>query len=217
VDKKPLIGRKCLAVGIILLLVLVSLPLVSSVPIEKEQSVISKNCFDGIIIYGTLGENGWYVSDVHVSFDFPANSTIHFKINDNGWQIYTGGPLFVNTDGLYNVSAYYVDNEGHQSPIYYATFKIDKTLPNLTSFTVKRGGFFKWLFYANASDKTSGINRVEFYFLHRLLSIDTHFPYEVNWTGIVFIVWWKYIRHDWTNLPHCIAYDNAGNPNVESP
>jgi hypothetical protein len=202
--------KKGFAVGIIVVLVGMSIiPIARSLLVDKEQSVMSKSCFYGINISGIIGENGWYVSNVFVSCDFPVDHA-YFKFNDGPWQDWFGSPIVVNVDGLYNVSAYYVDNEGHQSSMYYATFKMDKTAPS-GSFIGKRVGFFKWHFIANFHDPTSGINRVDFIIDNNFIEFTTP-PYEAYWSGLMFLVYLKFVwTGDWEIPPHFIPYDNAGN------
>jgi len=206
---------KWLAIGIFLLFVSMSIiPMAGSISIEKEQSVVSKSRFYGINISGRMGDNGWYISNVLVSFDFPVNHT-YFKINDGSWQEWLS-PIIITIDGLHNVSAYYVDNEGNQSPMYYATFKIDKTSPVITEFNLIRVGFFKWAFKANVSDATSGIGRVEFYIDNSLIGSITEPPYDFVWTGFMFIILLKFIRYGDDYLPLIVPYDNAGNTPMNS-
>jgi hypothetical protein len=223
-DKKPLIGVSILAVVLLVLGSLSSVGGNQTVISSNSNTGISKSNLDGIVINGTMGENGWYVSYVLVSFDFPVNHT-YFKINDGSWQEWLGPPIIVTIDGLYNVSAYYVDIEGNQSPMYYASFKIDQTIPMLYILTMIRAGIFKWKLQANASDETSGINRVEFYFNDNFVNTSfTPGPYIAYWKGSMLLLRLKYLLlyHIPFSLfyfyaqPLCIVYDNAGN-NVVSP
>ena len=193
--------RKYLAVGIILLFVVTGIiPIEGSLLIEKEQSIQTKNCSYGIILNGTMGENGWYVSHVQVILDFPSNRT-YYKIDQGSWQEYTG-PFEVTTDGLHNVSCYYVDNEGHQSDTYYATFQIDYTAPTITLIAEKIC-HNKYRIYAEVSDATSGVNRVEFFLNDYLIYTDYEAPYEWIYKGPSF-------------NPEAIAYDKAGNSAMPS-
>jgi hypothetical protein len=189
--------RKGLAVGIILLFVGAGIiPIEGSLSIEKEQSVMSKSSFDGIILNGTMGENGWYVNPVWVTLDFPGNHSF-YQIDQGGWNEFTT-PFVVTSDGLHNVSAYYIDNEGHQSDTYYATFKIDQTSPDFIDFTSEEIGHDKYRIQVNASDDVSGMNRVDLYINRYLMCTDYEAPYEWIYQG-------PPIDLD------CIAYDNAGN------
>jgi len=199
--------RKCLAVGIILLFLGTSIiPIVGSVSIEKEQSVMPKSCFDGIILNGTMGENGWYISDVTVTF--VGGNYTYFRIDGGNWIVYTG-PFVISTDGIHLIEATY-DFEH----IYNITIKIDRT-PPICNLIAKRVGFFKWQFFVNASDETSGINRVEFYIDCRLIGVDTRLPYEIIWS-YNFMTWLRLfilinLMGQWWCGLEVIAIDNAGN------
>jgi hypothetical protein len=195
-EKYPLL-RKGLVCGIIVLFLgMSSIPMAGSVPLDKEQSIIPKSCFDGIIINGTMGQNGWYVSPVWVILDFPGNF-IYFKIDDGTWQKYTI-PFVVTTDRPHTVSCYYIDNEGHHSDTYYASFKIDQTPPDWEGVVFDKIGHNYYKIYAEVSDATSGVNRVEFYLNDHLIYTDYKAPYEWFYKGPSF-------------NPSSIVYDNAGN------
>jgi len=176
--------RKCLAIGIILLLLgLGTLPMVESVPIEKENSVISKSYLDDIVISGTMGENGWYVSSVTITF-VDGNGTwvrCFVKIDSGNWFEYFG-PLVVSSDGVHTVWWFYIDQWGIQSPVYSVTFKIDTTPPEI-SLMKERTGINKIKFIATVCDAISGIWRVEFYLDDELQFTDYDFPFEWTWDG----------------------------------
>ena len=190
--------RKELVCGIIALFLGMNIiPIVGSLSIEKEQSIISKSCFDGIIIHGTMGENGWYVSDVVVTLDFPSYR-IYFKIDDGSWQEYTV-PIIVTGDGLHTVYCYYVDDEGNVSQTYSISFKIDAT-PPIVSLTVTPMNLLrtKWLVSVTAEDATSGVAVVELYVDGALVGTVTSAPYE-------------FIYYGCGEFAEAIAYDCAGN------
>lgn len=214
--------RKCLTVGIIVLLIANIAPLVSSLGLEKaivkeKLNPASRSDSRGIniTVTGTKGCNDWYVSNVIVSFT-GSNTTYYYDINNGPWIELTGPPDIIFTiDGYYNVSAYCIYSNGSQSPIVTVSFKIDKTAPVVTQFICKRVGFFKWKLMADVYDNTSGINSV-FFIIDDLWYNSTSSPYEAYWTGLMFLVFWKFrITDDWGYLPHCIPYDNAGNSGMQ--
>jgi hypothetical protein len=172
-DKKPLIG-KYVVVGIIALFLSI-IPTTGSMLIEKEHPLMTKGCLDEISISGTMGENGWYVSDVTVTFTAFGNDTL-YRVDGSDWEIYTG-PFGVTTDGFHVVECTH-----DMEHIYYAFFKIDKTPPEIYLLK-QRVGIHTMTFIANVYDATSGIWRVEFYLDGELQVTDYDFPFEWTWDG----------------------------------
>jgi len=171
---------KGLFCGIVVLLVGMSITsMVGSLSIEKEQSVIPKSCLDGINLTGTMGQNGWYVSAVTITF-VGENATRVF-IDGGDWFYYTG-PFVVGTDGYHTLMWYYIDHWGGHSDYFSIDFKIDATLPLITLMK-KITGINEVTFIANVCDATSGVWRVEFYLDDELNFTDYDFPFKWNWTG----------------------------------
>jgi hypothetical protein len=210
--KNPLM-KKSWAIGTILLFIGTSIiPLASSLPIEKEQVLTPKNCFDGITINGTKGDNGWYVSPVWITLNFPGNET-YYKIDDGEWQEYTG-PFVVSTDGRHTVQAYFIDDEGNVSPVYSVSFGIDCHAPWIDGVTSKRIGLFKREISATVADPASGCCLVEFYFDGSLIGSATAFPWGLTWS-YNFMTWLKILvinlKGQYWRWLFVIAYDCAGN------
>jgi hypothetical protein len=94
--------RKKLIIGLITLFLSMTItPITGSLPIEKEQSIMTMSCSDGIILNGTMGENGWYISPVIITFDNENGSWVHcfVQINGEDWFEYTG-PIVVEINPL---------------------------------------------------------------------------------------------------------------------
>jgi len=176
--------REKLIIGLIALsLSMTLIPITGSHLIEKEHSILTKNWPSElttswpphILIRGTMGENGWYVSDVVVALlDFPL-SHIYIKIDDGTWIEYTM-PVLVTGDGYHTTCFYYIDPWG-QSHMYNATFKIDTTLPEII-LTMATVGLGQIQFITNVSDAMSGVWRVEFYIDDEPLYTDFDAPFE---------------------------------------
>jgi len=189
-DKYPLL-RKGLVCGIIVLFLGMSIiSMAGSVPIDKEHSVMPKSCFIDFIINGTMGENGWYVSNVTVTI-VDGNYT-YFRIDDGNWTVYTG-PFVISTDGKHIIGA--TPDFEH---IYNVTIKIDQTPPDFAEFSIYKIGHNNYKIYANVTDATSGVNRVEFYLNDYLTYTDYEAPYEWFYKGPSF-------------NPNSLVFDNAGN------
>jgi len=181
-----------------------------------------QNTRDGIIVSGTMGENGWYISSVMVIFNFSSPpAPWWYQINGDGWQQYST-PILIEPDGIYLVEA-----TSDFELIYNVTVKIDQTPPDVNITQPKKGYLYicllNYIFkiipnhiiittiiigrinvMVNATDSLSGINRVEFYIDNELQYTDYTAPYEWLWADRGFF------------FPYTvtvIAYDNAGNNN----
>ena len=148
---------------------------------------------------GTMGENGWYVSDVTITFTwYPGEiRVIYYRIDGGEWTVYAES-IIVSEDGEHIFEWYCVDIEGNVSDVHGPfDFKIDQTQPTI-DLTVENIGDNTWLFIADVSDETSGINRVKFFVDSEYVGEVTEAPYEWEWSG------------DWYDA-ESIVYDNAGN------
>ena len=218
-NKYPLIG-KCVAVGIILFFVGIGIiPMVSSLSMEKDIIDI-KTCAYGsqdndttppyttISLNGTMGENGWYVSDVMVTLnatdDDSGVNVTYYQIDDGVWQLYTiPFPLF--TDGMHPIGYYSVDNMGNIEPEQSVQCNIDQTAPTV-NLSIKLGlGLFPDSFIANCDDETSGMDRVEFNPNCFPSLIDYEEPFEFPVNGIP--------TDEFYIIIDAVAFDAAGNHN----
>ncbi len=198
--------RKEIVCGIVILFLGASIvPSVGSESLKKECSLWPWHPgSDGIEISGTMGENGWYISNVQVTLEFPSYQ-IFWKIDDGGWIMYIGMPLIYPEEGLHTIYCYYIDDEGNPSETYSASFKIDKTPPMVTLET-HRIGLFKILVSIDAYDNTSGVSGViDIYLDYRLVGTITTPPYE-------FVIYTRLGKH----TVDVIVYDCAGNSEESS-
>jgi hypothetical protein len=162
------------------------------------------------VLSGTMGENGWFVSTVGIGFAGNESNHTYYAFDEDPWTEYTG-PISMSQDGIHVLHWLCPDEQGNPT-VFWVGFKIDRTSPNVTFFSAERLALKVWKFSTNASDNTSGINRVEIWCDYQILRSYTGPPYEVAWVGWSFLVCWKFGRTgDWGYLPHCIPYDNAGN------
>lgn len=128
---------------------------------------------------GTMGDNNWYVSNVGVTFNGTYNY-IYYRINGWDWVNYTM-PFSLKTQGIHLLEW---TCDSNMSNIYSMEIKIDQTPPFIIEAKQERIGLFMWQFSVNASDEISGVNRVAFYLAH---FIDTEPPYEIIWSGFMWI------------------------------
>ena len=194
--------RKCLAVGIILLFVGITInPITGSV----NQS---DDCYP--IFKGTPGRNGWYISPLVVTFIYdPINVTeIQSWLNES-WVLYDGPfnitelgelPLFKWRYHDKRIGSEWINNH------CYCPFIPDFDKPSL-NINIQRKGFFFWKKYivtADAYDSMSGIAYVNFYLNGELQFNDTEILYQ--WT-------FKPVPRRQTLTFKVVAYDCAGNSN----
>ena len=159
--------RKCLAVGIILLFIAITVNPITGISNNRDDTTppVTTISFDPPV---PDGDNGWYVSNVTV--------TLNATDNESGvWRTFCslspGGnytePILVSQDGIYYITFYSIDYAGNVEAMKSATIKIDQTRPFiLLTYTVEGNVLRGWeiTFNAAASDEMSGMNRVEFYY-----------------------------------------------------
>jgi hypothetical protein len=175
-DKKPLIvGSLCAVV----LLVLGSLSNVVGVESPQGCGCADPPCW--VELSGVMGNNNWYVSDVHVGFN-GSFYEINYRIDGGSWQTYTA-PFSLTTEGIHLFEWYCDDN---MSNIGSIEIKIDKTKPLIEinwTWIKKPWRYYEFIYYATCSDGMSGMNRIEFYrpFDKLYLTIIGSGPYY-NWS-----------------------------------
>lgn len=199
-NKYPLIGGSILAVVLLILLSLTS--------VVGFQNVKSDDCYP--LFKGTPGRHGWFIRPLIVTFIYnPENVTeIQSWLNES-WVPYHG-PFNITEKGELPLFRWrYHTIESGDKWIYdqcFCPFKIDFDKPSV-SISIQRKGFFFWKKYivdAITSDKTSGIDYVEFYLNGQLRFNATAVPYQ--WTL-------KPVPRRQNLMFNVIAYDYAGNSN----
>jgi hypothetical protein len=150
------------------------------------------------IFNGTMGDNGWYVSNVTITLVVNGYvDAIYYRFDNGSWIEYTE-PFFatISEDGFHTFYWRYW-YQGNLSDVYQIDFKIDQTVPTIT-LSQERIALNKVKITANVSDETSGINRVKFrdgWNEHT----DYTSPYEVIFLGFGI------------HMVTATVYDNAGN------
>ena len=90
-----------------------------------------------ISLSGTLGNNGWYVSNVHVALTATDNeggsgvAKTEYSFDGITWNTYTA-PFMVSTEGTTTVYYRSTDEAGNVETTKTEAIKIDKTLPSIT-------------------------------------------------------------------------------------
>jgi hypothetical protein len=190
-------SKRILTFGITMLFLGTSaVPLTESISFSADPPV-------SVDLNGMLGDNGWFVSCVTITFVVNGEEVdyILFELDGGEWTVYTDS-LIVSVDGEHTVCWYYVDTEGNHSEIECIDFKIDQ-IPPMINFTIERIGYGKYMAKADVSDETSGVNRIDLYFDGIFIVTLTKEPYEYEFSAIC-------ITHD----INAIVFDNAGNKEV---
>jgi hypothetical protein len=118
---------------------------------------------------GTLGSNGWYVSDLTVTLSAADGTggvdTISYRLDGGAWATYAGP--FVLTDGAHTLEYYATDIAGNVEPGHSRLLSVDTTVPQSTAGIAGTLGENGW--YVSgvtvtlaASDATSGIATISY-------------------------------------------------------
>jgi hypothetical protein len=190
---------------------------------------------------GTLGDNGWYTSCVHIIFTWSSDvAKIWFYIDGGDWIEYSEpfGPIC--KDGLYTVCWRYMDVHGNISDIECKELMIDQTPPGIELWWEAYLEYGLWwiVFTAMAEDECSGMNGVDFYLndilKESIVGSGPIYVYEIpfvleNYSIIGFIcnretseenisffaliveTSAEYSFAPWEDFVTAVAYDNAGN------
>jgi parallel beta-helix repeat protein len=119
---------------------------------------------------GTMGGDGWYVSDVVVTLSAIDNlsgvGSTWYKIDSGYWRIYTTS-FTVSGEGQHTVSYYSFDQAGNQEDANSVSFKIDTTAPTTTHTLDGIIGSQGWYVTnvtvtLSAHDVTSGVNYTKY-------------------------------------------------------
>jgi hypothetical protein len=156
---------------------------------------LNQSCYP--VFNGTMGTGGWYISCVNVSFVINGDiDTIFYRVDAGAWHQYVE-PFQICADGMH-IFYWYYTYHGNTSEILQTTLKIDRTNPELTLLS-ERISVNKIRIIADATDETSGINRVEFFVDDVLSYVDYTVPYE----GLIVGIGIHHVK--------AVAFDNAGN------
>jgi hypothetical protein len=120
-----------------------------------------------IALSGTLGNNGWYVSDVEVTLtavDNEGGSGVFdskYSFDGTNWNIYTI-PFTISTEGTITVYYRSTDNAGNVETTKEQMVKIDKTAPIITITTPTAYGLYTVgvALDFSATDSVSGVATV---------------------------------------------------------
>ncbi len=119
------------------------------------------------VLEGSLGDNGWYRSNVTVSLDASDATSgvaqISYRLDNGSWLVYEGA--FVLTQGEYTLEYFAVDAAGLVEPTHTTMIRIN-TLAPITSASVSGTvGANGWYISSvsvtlNASDRDGGVSAI---------------------------------------------------------
>lgn len=113
----------------------------ATVMIDKIAPVTS------IISDGTIGNDGWYVSDVLVSLPSTDDGSrvveTYCRINQGTWMLYEE-PFSLGTTGNHSIDYYSVDEAGNEEQFQTDLLKIDQTPPDTYILIQGTEGFDNW-------------------------------------------------------------------------
>jgi len=132
-------------------------------------------------IEGSMGENGWYISEVIITFSYDPERVQEIQYFLNGqWHEYTESGIHVDEDGIYDIDWKWFDEFGKEHTGWPITFSLDKTPPTIQLTRKIQGNDVT--FTADVNDPTSGVECA----------------YQWVWTGTT------------SHSVYAIAYDYAG-------
>ncbi len=184
-----------------------------------------------VSLFGTPGDNGWYTGNkltirFKASDSFSGVNYTMYNLDGSGFVQYDW-PIFLyskGNEGTHTLSFYSVDNVGNKENEKTTALKIDTDAPTLTITKPKDGRMYLFNFgvlvwvpgtivvgklrsVVDASDNTSGINRVEFSLNNEIRGADTIPPYTYDIRGF---------SMGTDVLLTVTAYDNAGKSTTET-
>jgi len=110
-------------------------------------------------ISGFMGNDGWYTSPVAITIVPEVINITYYKLHaDDPWCEYTGSPITVSSDGVYELYVFAEGFDGEYHVYGPFPFKIDQTPPFINVTVVGH-----WTFIVNCSDNMSGVAVVQFY------------------------------------------------------
>src|SRR3989454_1103144 len=121
------------------------------------------------VLSGTLGSNGWYISNVTVSLNATDASSgvasIFYRVDSGPWETYTG--WFSLGDGRHAVEYYATDRAGNAEPAARRNISTDTMPPQSTitpTGTVGEDGWYisNVTISLNATDATSGVANLSY-------------------------------------------------------
>jgi len=87
-----------------------------------------------VSLFGTIGDNGWYISDVQIEFQVNSTALLNetwYRLDNGNWTKYDQ-PINITTEGQTSIEFYSTDKAGNVEEVKNLTVKVDKTPPMIT-------------------------------------------------------------------------------------
>jgi len=206
--------KKYLAVAVILLFISVSvIPSTGREFYDDTTPPVTTHALDPP---EPEGDNGWYISNVTVTLnatdDISGVKEIRYNVNGVPGNILGSyGTFNITDDGDDILIEYYaIDNAENIEDINSFTIDMDQTIPEIEwvrlDGNIKKYRLYSLTFICNATDETSGMDRVEMYINGGLHEVNNTpdgdiYDFVLMWSSI----FWHYITFEF------VHYDKAGN------
>ncbi|UPV75586.1 S8 family serine peptidase [Halorussus limi] len=90
-----------------------------------------------LVTNASANDNGWYDSDVNVTFDASDETSgvavTNYSLDGGQWQTYDGGNVTLDSEGNHTVEFYSVDEANNTETHHNETIRIDTEKPSLTT------------------------------------------------------------------------------------
>jgi len=183
---------------------------ISSTGVRKENFIADYNSpSTSRILNGTLGENGWYITNVTVNLSAIDSGVagvkrINYKIDGGSWIQDSGASasITISQSGSHTVYYQAVDYAGNWESQKSVTFKIDNILPTTPSLTSSgcssEDGVWQNIcndpnfIWSTSNDATSGIAGYQYYWgtsptgTNTFIITDTFYNPEVVGEGVYY-------------------------------
>ncbi len=115
-------------------------------------------------LFGTVGHDGWYTSDVEVSLNAIDEGcgvdATEYSLDGANWNLYVA-PFVINTEGMNILYFFSTDKAGNVEEVQQQAVKIDKTLPDISAVidAPNDNGWYNQdaVVHFEASDAVSGL------------------------------------------------------------
>ncbi len=159
-------------------------------------------------VKGTVGQNGWYVSTVHLYLSaHDATSgvkAIYYAIGDSSSLPYSG-PITLSNDGVYKLTYYAVDFAGNSETHHSIVVKIDREAPTLAIVAPEENAILSG--NVTLSVKSSDTNMQGVYY-----SIDSGSWIALSHEGAIWSAMLNTLNYDdGKHVIRFVANDSAGN------
>jgi len=116
-----------------------------------------------VSLFGTTGENGWYISDVQIEFQVNSTAPLNetwCRLDNGNWTKYDQ-TINITTEGQTSVEFYSTDKAGNVEETKNIIVKVDKTPPTIEVTSPKEGRSYEFnkpiTVIFEATDGTSGL------------------------------------------------------------